>query len=226
MATSYTSPRGNPPPHPFANPAAGPSTFHHRQPSNNGYTSVEEYAENEGRGLSGDLDRVGDAEGDDGRRGSFDLRTEMMGFEPPPPRTMPQYQHAHQYRSPPQPPSGDYTSVQLGPRTPPQDPASSLNLRQSPRDRLSSSTSMSSVTSARGRSAPAPAALDLSPQSERRLKQAAAVGMGQDTYAAMRGLGYGQAPGYGLDSRRAVTDSSVESVRDNSAECVSELKQH
>lgn len=76
----------------------------------------------------------------------------------------------------------------------------------SPRDRLPSSTSYSSMSaSLRGRRAPAPAALDLSPRSERVRREAAGL-QGQQRYQE---LGLGAAPVIeGLD-RRIVTEPPI-----------------
>ena len=72
----------------------------------------------------------------------------------------------------------------------------------SPRDRLISSSSLTSMSSTpRGKRAPAPAALDLSPRAEREPPQ-----------RQQMALGLGNAPTIHEPQRRAVTDTSIQAV--------------
>jgi len=212
MATPYSAPRGNlPPNHPYASSSAGPSSYPSRQSSRDAFSY-----EQGGARADTERDRFGDAEGDCGRAADSDLQAEMTRFQPPPPRTMPHPHHQTYRQSPPTQP--DPLSAQpFGHPTHPSGPSSSFSpgheLGTISRERLPSSTSVSSMSSAmRERKALIPAALDLSPQSERAMREAMAVAMREERYAAHGRLGQGLAPVGNLQGQRAVTDSYLDQV--------------
>lgn len=159
-------------------------------------------------------DMFRDADDDTGS-GDYDLGRDLLGFDPPPPRSGP-------YQNPPQ--SGGQSSL-ASPYAPdrsrsydnsntnqsalspfsqafPIGSSSGLTSMASPnRDRLPSSNSVSSMSSQmKGNRAPAPAALDLSPNRDRTAKR--------NPYD---GLGYGT-PAQSTDGQRVLTDSSSSRV--------------
>ena len=220
MSSQYTSPRLVPQSQPYANPSAGPSTAQHRrQSSRDTPLTYGDQTPASGAFIAGTRAGYGqsrNASDEEDRGPTFNLRASMMGADP---QTAQSTHHAHsqslypghQHRSPPLPPPPDSQSAPPLPISHSSGPSTSLspNLEggSSPRERLPSSSSVSSMSSTqRGRRAPAPAALDLSPRSQRVLRDAAAVG---DRYGS---LGIGPAPGTS-EGLRAVTDSYIDTVR-------------
>ncbi|ORY31673.1 hypothetical protein BCR39DRAFT_88836 [Naematelia encephala] len=213
MATSYPYNPARPQQYNDAN-AAGPSTgSSRRQASGDQYRSWEFSDRNyQGGQVAAEGDQFMDAVGDEDR-GYADL----LGFEPPPPRYAPQppslqspYEHqqpfASQYshRSPPAPdlltPSRSYLPSNTG------GTARNVDFGSPPRERLPSSASMSSMSATLGgRRAPAPAALDLSPRTERVVRETAAANE-SNRYSKLGGLGFGAPPTSQTEGRRIVTD--------------------
>lgn len=154
-------------------------------------------------------DMFRDAE-DEGESGDYDLGRDLLAFDPPPPRTGPQYpypQHGSSSLASP------YRSSTLNPSSTPPSALSAYSNGLGPsadnpagtgsasprRDHLPSSSSVSSMSSAlKGRRAPAPAALDLSPRRNE--------GSKRNQY---EGLGYGTPL---TEGRRVMTDSMLDSV--------------
>jgi hypothetical protein len=127
----------------------------------------------EARGSLTDSDKFRDAEDENGDQ-DYDLGRDLLAFNPPPARTGPNsglsagsilsspYQ-PHAPRPPDQPytPSSAMSSHHIGYGESPSSSAAAPG-----RDRLPSSNSISSMSSATGRRAPAPAPLNLSPRRE------------------------------------------------------------
>lgn len=159
-----------------------------------------------------DTEMFRDAEDDTGS-GDYDLGRDLLGFDPPPPRSGPPQPPPAQsgqpvLRSPYEPNrSRSNENQHAAPTTSPpfmqSFPAGSCsgqNSITSPgRDRLQSSTSVSSMSSTlRGNRAPAPAALDLSPKRDQGAKRNQYDGLGHGTPST--------------EGRRVVTDSYLERV--------------
>lgn len=143
----------------------------------------------------------------------YDFGGDLLNFDPPPPRTGP-YEPPGQNGAIAQRPSYDSYAPRSTdyPQTPstglspysngfPSGPSTATTSLTSPgRDRMPSSTSATSMSSSmKGRRAPAPAALDLSPRREQAARR--------NPYD---GLGYGTPS---TEGRRVATDSFLERVR-------------
>ena len=201
---SSSSPRSDPPA-----PTAGPSSFR-RLSSRDGYPSYRTYSEQGGSRLDTDRDRFEDADGDDGRRFRYVLKEEMLRFEPPLPGSTP-YPHYRHRKSPLPADVPQYSPP--GRSNLPSDPSAVLQpVGTPPGERLATSTSISSTSSAqRSHRAPVPAALDLSPRTNRVKLDVTATEIRHDKRASYDQLGNGMAAENG-DGRRAVTDSYLEQV--------------
>ena len=223
MVSSCVEAKGALHSHPYRNPSAGPSSS-----SSPRFVSIDSTTQDTGvhgrpvgTGREIDEQRFDDAEDEEFQDEAINSRVDMTGFQPPPPRSMPYGQHAvHLYPSP----SSQSHSSDPAYNTLPtlymdtDSPSTSVNpettLKMSPRDRLPSSTSMSSTSSGTGkRRAPVPTALTLSPQSDKKSKEDNGLGSDQEAVHQMNSLGYGYGSGSFLtEARRAVTDSYAESV--------------
>lgn len=214
----------SPPGYP-SNHAAGPSNPHRRQPStstaNNGpsYPSKQPLIMDQAAIHDQFLDAedLDDFEGGQGGEGddSFDFRAQLMdSFDPPPPRSMaaattvpvhpfrtaqPQPQHQ------PQPHSTPATKSPMIPTSPYSSSSYAYpSLTTPPRERMITSGSNASFSpTLRGNRAPAPAALDLSPKSDRSMRNDGKSDFGR--YGSLADIGLGAPPG-NVETRRIVTE--------------------
>ena len=176
MSSSYANPL------PYNTNPAGPSS-HRRRPSRGAYGfGPPLYGSSDAIQEETDRDRFDDAMLDGGHH-AVEPRTERPAAYHPP-KSAPLRQELS-------------TPLSLSPEN---------ELLTPSRDLLISSASVSSMSSAlKGRRAPAPAALDLSPRAERSMQEQ----VEQGRYGTVGGLGHVRSTS---DSRRVVTDTNVDRV--------------
>jgi hypothetical protein len=212
MASSYGATSH---PHPYV--SHGPSTSHRQRSSDTGYSEQDFHPLPAVTSTSpNDAERFLDAVGEDEVQESFNaLLGQMLGstidMSPSLPHRQQSSNSVHPDTLAMPPPSFSKNSTTF---ISSQSDANST-LTTPPRERLPSSASMSSIGgSLRGRRAPAPAALDLSPRSERLVRSDATIR--KEKYGALGGLG---APVGLHPTRRVVTDSQLARVRQIRALC-------
>ncbi|KAK4689219.1 dual specificity tyrosine-phosphorylation-regulated kinase 2/3/4, partial [Tremellales sp. Uapishka_1] len=196
----------NHPHHPFSNPSAGPSIaspLHRRQPSRDQQNQdLQPNIHDSGRPDIGS-GRFDDAEGVREADANSEIHQDLRGIfgttsqqSAAPPLDFPRHSRVAApppiMRPHPDPPSAS---------TSPPGQAPSAMLGTPPRDRLPSSSSTASL---KGRRAPAPAALDLSPRSAKVLREAEDSRAGR--YGKLGDLGVGSTG----DGRRAVAESHLD----------------